>query len=85
MKKLFKLFKVNLLAFLTPEPEIQQEYVDKMVILLRRDFTTTQQNEIVVSVAKQLSELREKDMERMTIEYDILQKDTNHLKNVILC
>lgn len=85
MKKLFKLCKVNLLAFLTPEPEIQQEYVDKMVILLRRDFTTTQQNEIIVSVAKQLSELREKDMERMTIEYDILQKDTNHLKNVILC
>jgi hypothetical protein len=85
MKKLFRLFKVKLLAFLTPEPEIQQEYVDKMVILLRRDFTTTQQNEIVISVVKKLSELRQEDMDKMSIAYDILQKDNNHLKQAILC
>lgn len=85
MKKIIKFLKVKLLAFLTPEPEIQQEYVDKMVILLRRDFTTTQQNEIVISVVKKLSELRQEDMDKMSIAYDILQKDNNHLKQAILC
>ena len=38
MKKLLKTWRVKLLAFLTPEPEIKSEYVDKVVFLLRRDF-----------------------------------------------
>ncbi len=86
MKKnlLFKV-KMLLLSWLNPEPEIQEEYVDKVVMLLRRDFTTTEQNKIVVSIARKLSDLRQEDMVKMTKEYDVLQKDTIILKNQILC
>lgn len=83
MKKLLKTWKVKLLAFLTPEPEIKNDYVDKVVFLLRRDFTTTEQNEIVQSITKKLSELRDKDMTNMEKAYDILQKDVLHLKSAI--
>ncbi len=72
-----------ILEFLSPEPEIQAEYVDKVVRLLRRDFTTTQQNEIILSIANKLSSLRDKDMKDMETEYSILQKDTNSLRGAI--
>ncbi len=83
MKKLVKNWRVKLLAFLTPEPEIKSEYVDKVVYLLRRDFTTTEQNEIVQSITKKLADLRDKDMIDMANAYDILQKDALHLKSAI--
>ncbi len=81
--KLLKNWRVKLLAFLTPEPEIKSEYVDKVIFLLRRDFTTTEQNEIVQSITKKLSELREKDMTEMAKAYDRLLKDTSHLRSAI--
>jgi len=83
MKKLLKTWRVKLLAMLTPEPEIKSEYVDKVVYLLRRDFTTTEQNQIVQSITKKLSKLREQDMTNMANAYDILQKDTLYLKSAI--
>jgi hypothetical protein len=83
MKKLLKTWRVKLLAILTPEPEIKAEYVDKVVFLLRRDFTTTEQNEIVMSITKKLSELRDKDMSDMVKKYDVLQKDSIFLQNAI--
>lgn len=86
MKKDFiQVLKLKLLAFLTPEPEVQEDYVDKMVILLRRDFTTRQQNEIIISVAKKLSDLREQDMTDMAEKYVVLQEDMLNLKTHILC
>lgn len=84
MKKLLKTWRVKLLAFLTPEPEIKAEYVDKVVYLLRRDFTTTEQNEIVQSITKKLSELRDKDMVDMANAYDVLQKDAFRLRSAIV-
>lgn len=83
MKKLIQNWRVKLLAFLTPEPEIKSEYVAKVVYLLRRDFTTTEQNEIILSITKKLSELREKDMTDMANAYDVLQKDALHLRSAI--
>jgi hypothetical protein len=83
MKKLLKTWRVKLLAFLTPEPEIKAEYVDKVVYLLRRDFTTTEQNEIVQSITKKLSDLRDKDMVDMANAYDVLQKDALRLRTAI--
>lgn len=85
LKRLFKKLRVEFSTLFSHEPEIQEDYVDKVVTLLRRDFTTTQQNEIVISVVKKLSELRQEDMDKMSIEYDTLQRDNNHLKQVILC
>jgi hypothetical protein len=67
-------------ALLSPEPEIQEDYVDKVVLLLRRDFTTEKQNEILLSIGHKLSKLREKDMKRIEKEYAILQENTNTLK-----
>ena len=86
MKKtfLFKL-KLRILSWLTPEPEIQAEYVDKVVFLLRRDFNTKQQNEIIVSIASKLSALRKEDMTEMSKKYDVLQQDMFHLEKHILC
>lgn len=84
MKNLLKTWNVKLLAFLTPVPEIQNEYADKVVYLLRRDFTTTEQNEIIQSVTKKLSDLRELDMTEMALNYERLQTDAIRLKNAIV-
>ena len=83
MKKLVQNWRVKLLAFLTPEPEMKDDYVNKVVYLLRRDFNTTEQNEIVKSVTKKLSDLRDQDMVDLTKKYDMLQKDALHLRSVI--
>ena len=84
MKKLLKTWRVKLLAILTPEPEIKDDYVNKVVYLLRRDFTTTEQNEIVQSVTKKLSDLRELDMTEMAVQYERLQKDAIKLRSAIV-
>ena len=83
MKKLLKTWRAKLLTFLTPEPEIKSEYVDKVVYLLRRDFSTTEQNEIIQSITKKLSDLRELDMTEMALQYERLQKDTLRLKSAM--
>jgi hypothetical protein len=85
MKNLLKLWKIKLLAFLTPEPEHKEEYVDKVVYLLRRDFTTEEQNEILISITKKVAAAREVDMTEMAISYERLQKDHFNLKQTILC
>lgn len=83
MKKLLKTWRVKLLAMLTPEPEIKNEYVDKVVYLLRRDFNTTEQNEIILSITKKLSDLRDHDMTEMALNYERLQKDAINLRSAI--
>jgi len=86
MKKDFLLrMKLRLLSWLSPEPEIQAEYVDKVVYLLRRDFNTKQQNEIIISVASKLSALRKEDMTEMAKKYEEIQQDMLHLETHILC
>ena len=80
MKKFLNYLRTQLSAFLSPEPEIQNDYVDKVVYLLRRDFNSKEQNEILVSIGTKLSALREKDMRQMEREYATLQQDTSVLK-----
>lgn len=84
MKNLLKTWRVKLLGYLTPEPEVKNEYVDKVVYLLRRDFNTTDQNEIIQSVTKKLSDLRELDMTEMALNYERLQKDAIRLRSAIV-
>lgn len=81
MRKFFQSMQTKLSAVLSPEPEIQEDYVDKVVYLLRRDFTSQQQNEILLSVGLKLSKLREEDMRTIEKEYAILQENTNTLKS----
>jgi hypothetical protein len=81
MKKFLQSLRTRLSAVLSPEPEIQAEYVDKVVFLLRRDFTTEEQNEILLSIGHKLSKLREEDMRRIEKEYAVLQESTNTLKH----
>jgi hypothetical protein len=80
MKKLLNYCRTHLSAFLSPEPEIQSDYVNKVVYLLRRDFNSKEQNEILVSIGTKLSALREKDMRQMEQDYTVLQHNTNLLK-----
>ena len=80
MKKLklyWNTLKSKMYIMLSPEPEIEHEYIDKVVYLLRRDFDTKTQNDILLSVGKKLSELREQDMRKMESDYKFLQE--NHI------
>lgn len=81
MKKFFNYIRAQLSAFLTPEPEIQGEYTDKVVYLLRRDFDSEQQNEILLAIAIQLSILRDQDMAQMEKDYANLQEYNSKLKD----
>lgn len=84
MKKFY--FYCNLVYdFFNPsEPEVEEEYVDKVVRLLRRDFTTPEQNTILLSVAQKLSDLREQDMRKMEKEYKDLQESTYTLRTKLI-
>ena len=81
MKKFFQSLQTRLSTVLSPVPEIQEEYVDKVVYLLRRDFNTKEQNEIILSIGHKLSKLREQDMRDMEKKYAVLQEDSNTLKH----
>jgi hypothetical protein len=80
MKKLLNYCRTHLSAFLSPEPEIQSDYVDKVVYLLRRDFNSKEQNEILVSIGTKLSALRDQDMLQIEKDYKVLQQNTILLK-----
>ncbi len=62
------------------EPQVKGEYVDKVVYLLRRDFPIQEQNEIMLSVAKKLAELREADMRKLEETYKVIQEESNNFK-----
>ena len=69
MKRLLNYLRSRISTFLSPEPEVQEDYVDKVVYLLRRDFDSEQQNEILVAIATKLSVLREQDLKQMEKDY----------------
>jgi len=73
--------RTKMFLLLSPEPEVESEYIDKMVFLLRRDFDTKTQNNIVLCIGKRLSELREQDMRKMEDDFRILQEDTASLQS----
>lgn len=81
MKKLLNYLKTYLSTVLSPEPEIQSDYVNKVVYLLRRDFDSEQQNEILVAVATKLSVLRDQDLAQMEKDYANLLEYNNTLKH----
>lgn len=81
MKKIFQTLRTKLSAFLSPEPEIQEDYVDKVVYLLRRDFDSEQQNQIILSIGIKLSKLRDEDIAQLEKDYVNLQEYNNTLKH----
>ena len=81
MKKFLNCCRTKLSALLSPEPEVQSDYVNKVVYLLRRDFNSKEQNEILVAIATKLSALRDQDMVKMEEEYRLLQYNAVSLKN----
>jgi hypothetical protein len=81
VKSLITKARISLNNFLTPVPEIEEEYIDKMVYLLRRDFDTQTQNNILLAVGKKLSVLREQDMRKMEEDYKILQQSHVNLNS----
>lgn len=80
MKKFLNYIRTQLSAFLSPEPEIQNDYVDKVVYLLRRDFDSEQQNEILMAIAIKLSKMRDADLAQMEKDYANLQEYNGILK-----
>jgi hypothetical protein len=83
MKKILNRLKSKLSAFLEPQPEIEDDYVDKIVYLLRRDFSSKEQNKILQSVATKLTALRNQDMLSLEKEYMSLKEQTTLLKGMI--
>ena len=83
VKAVWNTMKAKMSAFLTPVPEIEEDYVDKVVYLLRRDFDTETQNKILLTVGKKLSQLRNQDMRKMEEDYKILQQSHNNLNSRI--
>lgn len=84
MKKvnsIWSTIRTKMFLLLSPEPEVKSDYIDKVVFLLRRDFDTKTQNDILLSVGKRLSELREQDMRKMENDFRILQEDTVSLQS----
>lgn len=81
MKKFLNYIRTQLSAFLSPEPEIQNDYVDKVVYLLRRDFNSEEQNQILVAIATNLSKLRDQDLAQMKKDYANLQEYNGILKS----
>jgi hypothetical protein len=81
MKKFFNWLRATIASYLEVEPEVQSEYVNKVVYLLRRDFDSEEQNEILLAIANRLSDLREKDLDQMSRDYANLQENTNTLKH----
>jgi hypothetical protein len=80
MKKFFKWLRATIAFYLEVQPEVQADYVNKVVYLLRRDFDSEQQNDILLAVALKLSDLRERDLDQMAKDYANLQENTNTLK-----
>jgi hypothetical protein len=80
MKKFFNWLRATIASYLEVEPEVQSEYVNKVVYLLRRDFDSEEQNQILLAIANKLSDLREKDLDQMSRDYANLQENTNTLK-----
>jgi hypothetical protein len=83
VKSLITKARISLNNFLTPVPEIEEEYIDKMVYLLRRDFDTETQNNILLSVGKKLSAARDQDMRKMEEDYKVLQQSHLNLNSRI--
>jgi len=80
MKKFFSWLQATQKSYLEIEPEVQAEYVSKVVYLLRRDFKSNEQNEILLAIAYKLSDLRVKDLDQMAKDYAALQENTETLK-----
>lgn len=75
--------KIKLQSFFFPEPELEEDYSDKVVRLLRKDFDVQTQNEILISISKKLTELRLEDMKKMEKDYKVLEESYAHLNSRI--
>ena len=75
--------KIKLQNFFFPETELEEDYSDKVVRLLRRDFDVQAQNEILISISKKLAELRLEDMKKMEKDYKVLEESYVHLNSRI--
>jgi hypothetical protein len=80
MKKFLETIRSKISVYITPIPEVQEDYVDKVIYLLRRDFDSEQQNKVLLSIAVKLSQLREEDLAQMEKDYANLQENTYILK-----
>jgi hypothetical protein len=73
--------KQKVLAYLSPEPQVQEEYVDHVAHLLRRSFTVEEQNNILLQVEIKLTEMRKNDIEQKEQELLDLKLNYKILKN----
>jgi len=81
MLRHLKNYIYKLESYFVKETVIKEDCAIKVVHLLRRDFNSQEQNDILLDIASKLSQLRDEDMVRMQKEYTKLQKDTLCLKS----
>ena len=65
------------------EPVQKAEAVENTLYLLRRDFTITEQNEIVVTLVKRLHDKREAEIVKLHKEMELMREETQKLREFI--
>ena len=59
---------------LSPVPEVQEEYVNKVVSLLERDFNEEEQNDILFSIIDKVIDKRKEKLFKLYTEHSNLEK-----------
>lgn len=65
------------------QPRVKEDQVSSIVNILRRDFDVVIQNEIVLEVIQELTELRDKDILKKSEELTTLKEQTELLRTKI--
>lgn len=70
--------------FTKHEPMQKAEAVEKTLYLLRRDFTMSEQNDIVLSLIRSLHDRREADIVKLHHQMETMRNETQKLREKIV-
>jgi hypothetical protein len=70
--------------FTKHEPMQKAEAVEKTLYLLRRDFTMSEQNDIVLSLIRSLHDRREADIVKLHHQMEAMRNETQKLREKIV-
>ena len=70
--------------FTRHEPMQKAEAVEKTLYLLRRDFTMSEQNDIVLSLIRSLHDKRESDIVKLHQQMETMRNETQKLREKVV-
>jgi hypothetical protein len=66
------------------EPVEKKQAIANTLYLLRRDFNLEEQNEVMLSLVKQLNDLRDADIKQKEMELAYMNEQTNLLRQKLI-